>query len=199
MGKTACKGRSIPMDKLDQLVTRHIADRLLVPDRITALLAEIVQKRAAADGEVQDRIDQLSRQVAATEEKLRRLYALVEDGITDLDDVLKARLTDLKADRDLARSALDRINNQSRRTLIDPPKIERFGSLMRENSSRFCTQMALPRGPNYFFGRRFAHSLNILKLLASEHVERFVERFDAIVFAGAAHDLLSTGDCTFRG
>ena len=133
MGKTACKGRSIPMDKLDQLVTRHIADRLLVPDRITALLAEIVQMRAAADGEVQDRIDQLSRQVAATEEKLRRLYALVEDAITDLDDVLKARLTDLKADRDLARSALDRINNQSRRTLIDPPKIERFGSLMREN------------------------------------------------------------------
>ncbi len=133
MGKTACKGRSIPMDKLDQLVTRHIADRLLVPDRITALLAEIVQKRATASGEVQDRVDQLSRQVAATEEKLRRLYALVEDGITDLDDVLKARLTDLKADRDLARSALDRINNQSRRTLIDRSKIERFGSLMREN------------------------------------------------------------------
>ncbi len=94
---------------------------------------EIVQKRATASGEVQDRVDQLSRQVAATEEKLRRLYALVEDGITDLDDVLKARLTDLKADRDLARSALDRINNQSRRTLIDRSKIERFGSLMREN------------------------------------------------------------------
>lgn len=29
------------------------------------------------------RIDQLSRQATAAEEKLRRLYALVEDGITD--------------------------------------------------------------------------------------------------------------------
>lgn len=37
------------------------------------------------------------------------------------------------ADRNLAWSALDRINNQSRRALIDPSKFERFGSLMREN------------------------------------------------------------------
>ena len=26
-GKTACKGRSIPMDKLDRLVTERLADR----------------------------------------------------------------------------------------------------------------------------------------------------------------------------
>jgi site-specific DNA recombinase len=45
MGKTACNGRSIQMDKLDQLVTSHIADRLLVPDRITDLLAEIIERR----------------------------------------------------------------------------------------------------------------------------------------------------------
>ena len=133
MGKTACKGRSIPMDKLDQLVTSHIADRLLVPDRIAALLAEIVQKRAVASGEVQDRIDQLSRQATAAEEKLRRLYALVEDGITDLDEVLKARLADIKADRDRARRALDRIKSQAPMNRIDQTKIERFGTLMRES------------------------------------------------------------------
>lgn len=32
-------------------------------------------------------------------------------------------------------------------------------------------------GPNHFFGRRFANSLNSLNFLASEYVERFVERF----------------------
>jgi DNA invertase Pin-like site-specific DNA recombinase len=133
MGKTACKGRSIPMDKLDQLVTSHITDRLLVPDRIAALLAEIIQKRAMATGEVQDRIDQLTRQATAAEEKLRRLYALVEDGITDLDEVLRARLADIKADRDRARSALDRIKSQAPMNRIDQTKIERFGSLMRQS------------------------------------------------------------------
>jgi site-specific DNA recombinase len=133
MGKTACNGRSIQMDKLDQLVTIHIADRLLVPDRITDLLAEIIDRRAMSGSEVRDRIDQLSREASAAEDKLRRLYALVEDGVTDLDDVLKTRLTDIKADRDRARSALDRIKERSSAASIDRVKIERFGALMREN------------------------------------------------------------------
>ena len=63
----------------------------------------------------------------------RRLYQLVADGITDLDDVLKNRLADIKADRDRARSALDRIKSQTPTTRIDKAKIERFGTLMRES------------------------------------------------------------------
>jgi hypothetical protein len=133
MGKTACKGRSIPMDRLDQLVTSQIADYLLVPDRVADLLAEIVNRRAMAGGEVRGRIDQLSREASTAEDKLRRLYALVEDGVTDLDEVLKVRLADIKADRDRARSALDRIKGQSPAARIDRAKIERFGSLMRRN------------------------------------------------------------------
>jgi site-specific DNA recombinase len=50
MGKTACKGRSIPMDRLDQLVTSQIADYLLVPDRVADLLAEIVNRLAVKSG-----------------------------------------------------------------------------------------------------------------------------------------------------
>ncbi|RTL75042.1 MAG: recombinase family protein [Bradyrhizobiaceae bacterium] len=133
MGRTACKGRSIPMDRLDQLVTSHIADYLLVPDRVADLLADIVNRRAMAGGEVRDRIDQLSREASTAEDKLRRLYALVEDGVTDLDEVLRVRLADIKADRDRARSALDRIKGQSPAARIDRAKIERFGSLMRQN------------------------------------------------------------------
>ena len=33
-GKSVCKGRSIRMDRLDQLVTRHLSDSLLQPDRM---------------------------------------------------------------------------------------------------------------------------------------------------------------------
>ena len=112
MGKSACKGRSIPMDRLDQLVTSHIADRLLVPGRIAGLLAEIGDRRAMAGGEVRERIDQLSREAGTAEDKLRRLYALVEDGVTDLDEVLKVRLADIKADRERreARSIGLRVN-----------------------------------------------------------------------------------------
>ena len=31
-GETGCKGRSIPMEKLDDLVAEHIANRLLQPE-----------------------------------------------------------------------------------------------------------------------------------------------------------------------
>ncbi|MDH8666069.1 hypothetical protein QIH52_26925, partial [Klebsiella pneumoniae] len=75
--------------------------------------------RAMAGGEVRDRIDQLSGQASIADGKLRRLYALVEDGVTDLDEVLKIRLADIKADRDQARSALDRIKGQSPAARID--------------------------------------------------------------------------------
>ena len=33
-GKTVCKGRSIPMEKLDRLVTDHLMERLFKPERL---------------------------------------------------------------------------------------------------------------------------------------------------------------------
>jgi site-specific DNA recombinase len=33
-GETGCKGRSIPMEKLDKLVAGHIEERLLQPERL---------------------------------------------------------------------------------------------------------------------------------------------------------------------
>jgi site-specific DNA recombinase len=68
------------------------------------------------------------------EDKLKRLYRLVEDGLTDLDEVLKDRLNTLKADRDRANAALERAKEQSDSHIqIDPVLIERFGRTMREN------------------------------------------------------------------
>jgi len=68
------------------------------------------------------------------EDKLKRLYQLVEDGVTDVDEVLKERLNTLKGDRDRAKAALERAKEQSASQIqIDPALIERFGRTMREN------------------------------------------------------------------
>ena len=40
-GKTACKGRSISMEKLDTLVTEHLLERLFKPERIAIILASL--------------------------------------------------------------------------------------------------------------------------------------------------------------
>jgi site-specific DNA recombinase len=135
-GKTACKGRSIPMQKLDTLVTEHLLERLFRPERVAAILASLSSARAEKEAALNGRLIALQRQVIDADDKLKRLYRLVEDGLTDLDEVLEDRLTTLKADRDRAKAALERAKGHSASQIqIDPALIERFGRSMRENFS----------------------------------------------------------------
>jgi hypothetical protein len=106
-GKSVCEGRSIPMDKLDQLVTEHLIERLFKPERLARILSSLVARRAEKAATVSARLIALQKEVTDAEDKLARLYRLVEDGVTDLDDVLKDRLTTLKAARDRAKAALN--------------------------------------------------------------------------------------------
>lgn len=133
-GKTACKGRSIPMAKLDGLVTGSLIDHLFEPRHLTALLTSVSERRAAQALEVDKRVAVLQSELTGTEEKLKRLYKMVEDGIADLDDILKERITNLKLDRERVSTTLDRIRAQAAPpTAFDPAVIESFGRAMREN------------------------------------------------------------------
>lgn len=106
-GKSACKGRSIRMDKLDSLVTYSLVERLLDPERLAVMLSSLKARRAEKAESENKRIMALQREVTDAEDRLKRLYRLVEDGMTDLDDLLKERLDRLKADRDRARAVLE--------------------------------------------------------------------------------------------
>ena len=134
IGKSACKGRSIAMDKLDTLVTDHLADRLLQPHRLNELLASTLERRMRHAAEVDQRMTALQSDVTEAEAKLKRLYRMVEEGLTELDDLLKERIADLKLARDKAKAALDRIT-QSRTgpRSLDPALIDAFSRVMRDN------------------------------------------------------------------
>ena len=132
-GKSACKGRSIRMDKLDGLVTDHLVEQLFHPERLAGILGSLTARRAEKAESVNRRVMALQREVTEAEDKLKRLYRLVEDGITDLDDVLQDRLNNLKAERDRAKAALEAAKYQIAPGIrIDPALIERFGRSMRE-------------------------------------------------------------------
>src|SRR3984893_13427109 len=132
-GKTDCKGRSIAMAKLDTLVTTHVADRLLGPNRLAGLLTLLAEKRASSDAEVRGRGRALQAEIAQADGKLRRLYKMVEDDVTALDNVLGDRLAALKCERERAKAALERIKVQSAPQIaLEPDQIERFGAFMRE-------------------------------------------------------------------
>jgi hypothetical protein len=80
------------MDKLDSLVTQHLVERLLAPERLTAMLTSLARRRAERTTPVQARIHGLEAQALDADTRLRRLYKLVEDGFAILDEVLKERL-----------------------------------------------------------------------------------------------------------
>jgi site-specific DNA recombinase len=132
-GRTACKGRSIRMDRLDFLVTQHMADRLLEPKRLTALLSKLAHRQAEKTTAVERRLADLAREADEADEKLRRLYKLVEEGLAEADDILKGRIETLKLARGKALAALDRTRSVTRHIKeISPLIIERFASGMRE-------------------------------------------------------------------
>lgn len=132
-GQSGCKGRSIRMDKLDDLVTEHLADRLLHPERLSALLSALAAGRAERAASVDDRIDKLEREAEQAETKLTRLYSLVEDGLAELDDILKGRIASLRLEVERARAALDRARTTVRPDVhVSAAVLERFGATMRE-------------------------------------------------------------------
>ncbi len=132
-GKTACKGRSIRMDKLDTLVSKHLAERLLDPERLSAMLTSLAGRRADRQATVDQRIAALAREADDADERLRRLYKLVEDGLAQMDDLLKDRISSLKLGRDAAMAALDRARTATHPTdHVSPLAVDRFARVMRE-------------------------------------------------------------------
>jgi hypothetical protein len=100
--KTGCKGRSIPMQKLDDLVTEHLSERLFHPERLTAILASVVAGRTEKALEVDRRVCETCNML-----RVRRAARLRPRGSPQLKrargdrlsaqetDVIAARQTDL--------------------------------------------------------------------------------------------------------
>jgi site-specific DNA recombinase len=105
----------------------------LTPDRLASLLQTLAERQSAKTDAVDRRLISLQREVADTDERLRRLYRSIEDGIVELDDILRERTATLKSERERAKAALDRARAQCGTVAtIDPAKIDAFARLMTE-------------------------------------------------------------------
>jgi site-specific DNA recombinase len=137
-GKTGCRGRTIAMADLNELVVDHVERRLLEPSRLEEVLGALLQRRRANAGKEKDRIEELKRQAGDAEAKLTRLYEAIENGLAELNDPnLKGRIVELKRIRDAARADVERAEaRDSKGAEITPETLVRFAGLAREGSRR---------------------------------------------------------------
>ncbi|WP_183428989.1 recombinase family protein [Mesorhizobium sp. RMAD-H1] len=134
-GKTGCEGRSIPMDKLDDLVVSHLDERLLQPERLKTILASVLDRRQERAERRREHLAELNRRITETDQRLGRLYDAIESGVANLDDsALKERITGLKAIRDQGKADAERVQamlDSSGNQAITPAMIETFSSAAR--------------------------------------------------------------------
>ncbi len=134
-GKSACEGLSVPMDRLDDAVTTALAEKLLTPERVSRLLAGLMERQNARTTDHTQRVAALRDRVSEAERGLVRLYDAIEKGILDpSDDTLKERIAAAKTARDIARVSLERaLAELSPQVRVTAEKVARFTSLMRQN------------------------------------------------------------------
>ncbi len=135
-GKTGCEGRSIPMDRLDQLVASHLEERLLQPERLETILASVLDRRQERTERRREHLAELHKRIAETDQRLNRLFDAIESGVADLDAPgLKDRIAGLKAireqasaDAERAQAALDHAGNQA----VSPDMVRTFARTARQ-------------------------------------------------------------------
>jgi site-specific DNA recombinase len=133
LGKTACKGRSVPMSFLDDLVLDHLARRLFTPERMHELLAHHAANARGGAVEWAQKAKEADKALRETDTRLNRLYALVEHGITPMDDTLGNRLAELRQHREEALRLKATAERQRSRpaTAIPEERISAFCDAMR--------------------------------------------------------------------
>lgn len=127
-GGATCKGRSIPMQVLDDLVMEEMEKRVFAPDRLEALLAALVARVNDGDADRAERMRQLKQTLAQVEAKIERSFdALAEGAISDT-DLFRKYHVGLEAEREEAQRLIAAL--EAERSI--PRQV-----LCRENLTRF--------------------------------------------------------------
>jgi site-specific DNA recombinase len=135
-GPTACTGMAVPMEKLDDLIARHLEERLLQPEHLETILASVLDRRQEQGERRREHIVELNKRAAESELRLKRLYDAIEAGIANITDAaLKDRIDSLKAMRDQAKADATRAEamlDSSDAKAITPQMVNAFAKSARQ-------------------------------------------------------------------
>ena len=138
-GPTACEGMAVPMEKLDDLVARHLEDRLLQPERLERSSPPCSTGGRSDPERQHEHIGELNRRAANPKARLKRLYDAIEAGVADLNDpALKDRIDGLKAIRDQAKADAERAQamlENSGSKAVTPQMVRTFAETARRHTA----------------------------------------------------------------
>ncbi len=142
-GATGCKGRAIPMDKLDRMVVNHIEERLLDPERIEDVLASLLDRRQEGVERRSQHIAELNQRAAEADMRLKRLHDAIESSSLDpSESALGERIAGLTALRDQAHADATRIE-----AMLASSTLQRLtGAAVRELADEARRRLRLGRG-----------------------------------------------------
>ncbi len=134
-----CKGNgqsptTLPMAKLDSLVTGAIADHILTGDRLRPLLREVLRKTRSDKSEARHTVTLLRRELRDVDRKLSNLMDAIADGLIQDTDSFRRKQQDLEN----RRLELIRLIGLEERNAGLPPQalsntqIGRFGHALRQ-------------------------------------------------------------------
>jgi site-specific DNA recombinase len=132
-GNHLCTTQSLPMEKLDALVTEVLLDKVLTPARMKIMLTELRKRQKAEINKEDDLTRPLQRELEQVQSGTVRLYEAVERGLLPLDESLQERARQLKTRKEEILFKLAAMKN--RHTLpmdsISPAKLDIFAKAMR--------------------------------------------------------------------
>lgn len=133
-GATNCDSKSIREDALDAIVLDGLLHRVLAPDRLRELLADVLDGSDKAKQRREKDLDRVRRERIAAETRLRRLLEIVEEGMMSVrDPVFAAKLAEANASiaalSETERSLAGQLGNASYQ--ITDEAIQRFGDALR--------------------------------------------------------------------
>ena len=181
-GETGCKGRTVPMDKLDRVVADHIEHRLLQPKRLEQILSSVLDRREERAERRTTHIAELRKRATEADAKLKRLYDAIENGVADLSDpMLKDRIAELKAIRDQARADAERAEDAIERTRAEhhtavAQNVRQAGSQAHADRERRLPPRSPPRARPTRRSRRERSSHHGLQKRTAAHARRRFKR-----------------------
>ncbi|KQM38750.1 recombinase family protein [Sphingomonas sp. Leaf10] len=132
-GAASCPSKAICEDALDNIVLDGLLGRVLQPERLKVLLAEVLDRSDDAEKRRKDDLDRVRRERIAAEGRLRRLLELVEGLMSPRDPIFGDKLAEVRASitalTETERSLQTQLGTGNR--LVDEAAVERFGAMLR--------------------------------------------------------------------